>query len=307
MGSGQVVERYLNKTKYKPYRIVIRFDDWYYTDDQGQKYHINKTDFSLLIDGEKILFDAVFNAIHGTPGEDGKFQAYLDLIGLPYTSCGVDTASLTFNKFFCNRFVSTFGIVVAQSLSYMKGEAIDKAYVVESLGLPVFVKPAQSGSSVGISKVLHIEEFDKAFEVAFEADERIIIEENISGREITCGVIADGSQLIALPLCEIISKKDFFDYEAKYTKGMADEITPADVSIEVEQDVKAISAMLYHEMNCKGFVRFDYILTSEQLYFLEVNTIPGITEASIMPQMAAEYGMTLMEFFDKVLEPIFKG
>ncbi len=307
MESAKVVKKYLDKDKYEAYPIVIRFDDWYYQDDKGDKHPIDKADFTLSLNGSTVRFDAVFNAIHGTPGEDGKFQAYLDLLKIPYTSCGVDTSALTFNKFFCNRFVSAFGITVARSISFLKGEHIDQSLIADQLGFPVFVKPAQSGSSVGISKVHNLDDLDAAFEIAFQEDERIIIEENIEGRELACGLLHDGKQLIILPLTEIISKKDFFDYEAKYTKGMADEITPADVSTEVEQDVKAISAMLYHEMNCKGFVRFDFILTESELYFLEVNTIPGISEASIMPQMAVSYGMKLSDFFDKSLEAIWQS
>lgn len=305
MGSGKVVEAMLDKSKYTAFLIVIRFNDWVCLFPDGKRKTINKSDFSLSIDTTTIHFDAVFNAIHGTPGEDGKLQAYFDLLGIPYTSCGVDTSALTFNKYFCNRFVSSFGIKTAEGLSFFRGTTIDETAIVEQLGLPLFVKPSCSGSSVGISRVNTIDDLSGAIEKAFLEDERILVEKCIIGRELACGVIHDGTQLIVLPLTEIVSKNEFFDYEAKYTKGMADEITPAPIDTEAELDIKAVSSMLYHEMNCKGFVRFDYILTEDELYFLEVNTIPGITEASILPQMANDYGLNLTEFFSLALDPLF--
>lgn len=305
MGSGKVVEAMLDKSKYVAYLIVIRFDDWYCLFPDGTRKTVNKSDFSLSVDNATIHFDAVFNAIHGTPGEDGKLQAYFDLVGIPYTSSGVDTSSLTFNKYFCKRFVSSFGIKTAEGLSFFRGAPIDETAIIEQLGLPLFVKPNCSGSSVGISRVNNIHDLGVAIEKAFLEDERILIEKCIKGRELDCGLIHDGTQLIVLPLTEIVSKNEFFDYEAKYTKGMADEITPAPIDAAPELDIKAVSSMLYHEMNCKGFVRFDYILTEEELYFLEVNTIPGISEASILPQMANEYGLNLTEFFSMALDPLF--
>jgi D-alanine-D-alanine ligase len=196
---------------------------------------------------------------------------------------------------------------VANGISFLKGEKIDISLLIEKLGLPVFIKPAESGSSVGISKVYQAYEFELAIETAFAVGDRIIVEEYIKGREIACGIINKGKEIIVFPLTEIISKKDFFDYEAKYTAKMAEEITPAEVSSEVEQDIKTLSVFLFHKFNCKGFVRFDYILTENDLYFLEVNTIPGITEASILPKMAESFGMSISELFNIALDNLFVG
>lgn len=304
--SAGVVNKHLDKNKYKGYLIEIRETEWYYVDNNGEKYFIDKNDFSLNINGESIKFDGVFNAIHGTPGEDGKMQGYLDMLDIPYTSCGVDSSALSFNKHLCNKFISSYGIDVANSSMFQKGDVIDEDMVVSSLGLPVFVKPARSGSSVGISKVHCKEDIQEAIQKAFVEDDQILIEEFIDGREIACGMINKGDELIVFPLTEIITTKDFFDYEAKYTKGMAREITPADVDIDVEQDIKTLSAFLFKQMGCKGFVRFDYILSDKGLYFIEVNSIPGITEESILPQMAMAFGMNIMELFTISLDNLFE-
>ena len=304
IGSANVVSKNLESKKYIGYQIVIKGGDWYYEKD-GAKYPVDKNDFSLNFDGEKVIFDGVFNAIHGTPGEDGKLQGYFDMIGLPYTSANHATSGLTFNKHFCNRFVNSYGVKSANSLSFTRKDKVEKEEVIKSLGLPLFVKPAESGSSVGISKVNAETEFDEAVKNAFAEGERILIEEFIKGREIACGLVNRGNELIVFPLTEIVSKKDFFDYEAKYTAGLADEITPAEVTEEIEQDIKTLSTFLFREMDCKGFVRFDYILTENDFYFLEVNTIPGISEASIMPQMAKAYGMSIGDFFSISLDNLF--
>jgi len=304
--SARVVNKHLDKNKYLGYLIEIRGTDWYYSDSNGKKYLIDKNDFSINDGGESIKFDAVFNAIHGTPGEDGKMQGYLDMLGIPYTSCGVDSSALSFNKHLCNKFISSYGIDVANSLMFQKGEKVDEHMVVSSLGLPVFVKPARSGSSVGISKVHRKEDIQGAIQKAFNEDDQVLIEEFVEGREIACGLINKGDELIVFPLTEIITTKDFFDYEAKYSKGMANEITPADVDAEVEQDIKTLSAFLFKQMGCKGFVRFDYILSEKGLYFLEINSIPGITEESLLPQMANAFGMSITELFTIALDNLFE-
>ena len=304
--SAKVVNKHLDKNKYLGYLIEIRGTDWSYEDANGEKHLIDKNDFSLNLNGESIKFDAVFNAIHGTPGEDGKIQGYLDMLDIPYTSCGVDSSALSFNKHLCNKFISSYGIDVANSLMFQKGEKVDEHMVVSSLGLPVFVKPTRSGSSVGISKVHNKEDIQGAIQKAFNEDDQVLIEEFVEGREIACGMINKGDELIVFPLTEIITTKDFFDYEAKYSKGMANEITPADVETEVEQDIKTLSAFLFKQMGCKGFVRFDYILSEKGLYFLEINSIPGITEESLLPQMANAFGMSITELFTIALDNLFE-
>ncbi len=304
--SAAMVAKHLNRDKYNGYLVIVKGTDWYWEDENGKQHRISKDDFSLEFDGKKVVFDGVFIAIHGTPGEDGKLQGYLDMLNIPYTSCNTATSALSFDKFLCNRFVNSYGIQTALSLSFLKGEPVNEAEIVKTLGLPVFVKPAQSGSSVGVSKVDNVVDLKKAIHLAWETDERVMIEEAVSGREIACGMINKGNELLVFPLTEIISKKDFFDYEAKYTAGMASEITPANISQEAETDIKALSTFLFKQMNCKGFVRFDYILTTDNLYFLEVNSIPGISDASIIPQQAAAFGMSTGELFDIAVENMFR-
>jgi len=306
ISSARVVAQNLDVNKYKPFLIVIQQSDWFFEGENGKKIPIDKNDFSLNLGGKKVQFHGVFNAIHGTPGEDGKLQGYFDMLQLPYTSCNQATSALTFNKFFCNHFVRNLGVTVAKGFSFLQGEKINKEEVIDKLKLPVFIKPAESGSSVGITKLFKIEDFDKAVEIALKESDRIIIEEYINGRELACGVLKKGKEIIVFPLTEIISKKEFFDFEAKYDNTLADEITPADVSSEIELDVKTLSTFLFHQLNCRGFVRFDYIVTENDLYFLEVNTIPGISAASILPQMAESFGMTKTELFSIALDNLFE-
>ncbi|MBC8321775.1 MAG: D-alanine--D-alanine ligase [Bacteroidetes bacterium] len=304
--SAEMVKNNLDSKQYNSYVIVIERDRWYYKDDNDNKHIVDKNDFTLKINNHIVKFDGVFNAIHGTPGEDGKLLGYFDLLNIPYTSCGMDTSALTFNKYMCNKFVQSLGINVARSFSFVTCDNIVKDDVIKTLGLPVFVKPARGGSSVGVSKVKTAEEFNSAIKKAFKEDDRILIEETIVGREITCGLFLKNNKLIVLPLTEIISKHDFFDYEAKYTEDLADEITPPNnLSLDHETDIKAISALLYNKLGCKGVVRIDYILSQTDLYFIEINTVPGMTEASILPKQAEAMGITIAELFNTVVKNMF--
>ncbi len=305
--SAEMVKQNLDTNKYSSYVIVIDIDQWYYKDEDNICHQINKSDFTLQVYNTFVKFDGVFNAIHGTPGEDGKLLGYFDLLNIPYTSCGMDTSSLTFNKFLCNSFVRSIGINAPHSFSFLDGEYINKDEVIGSLSLPVFIKPARSGSSVGISKVGSLNDFDAAVKKAFETDDRILIEENIVGREIACGLFLKNKKLNVFPLTEIISKNDFFDYEAKYTAGLADEVTPPpDLSFEQETDIKAISSLLYNKLDCKGVVRVDFILTDTELYFIEINTVPGFSPASIIPKQAEAMGITVAELFNTIVENMFE-
>jgi len=304
--SAKMVKENLDNTKYNSYIIIIEKYSWHYNDDSNKKHLINRNDFTLSLNNNVIKFDGVFNAIHGTPGEDGKILGYFDLLNLPHTSCENDTSALTFNKYLCNSFVQSLGINVAQSFSFVAEENINKEEVIKSLGLPLFIKPARSGSSVGVSKVHTADEFDNAVNIAYEADNRILIEEAIVGRELACGLFAKGKELNVLPLTEIISKNEFFDYEAKYSKGLADEVTPPkNLAIEHEIDIKTISSLLYSKLGCRGVVRIDYILTKTDLYFIEINTVPGISPASIIPKQAEAMGMTVGDLFNSVVENMF--
>jgi D-alanine-D-alanine ligase len=300
--SGTIVKEHLDTQQYETYLIVFENNIWSYTNDEGKKYIVNRDDFSLEISGNKIRFDAVFNAIHGTPGEDGKLQEYLDRIGIPYTSCGYETSVLTFNKYLCNQKVAEYGIKVAASVLFQKGKAADYDEALRICSLPCFVKPNNGGSSVGMSKVNNAESLPEAVHKAFNEDDQVLVEGFIPGREITCGVIIRNEKIHALPITEVISENEFFDYEAKYTDGLAREITPADIPIDVEQECKATSKKLYAALNCKGFVRFDYIFNDNGMYFLEVNTVPGLSPNSIVPQQANADGISLSELFSQAIE-----
>jgi len=306
VATATTIKNNLDTDKYNSFVIVIEKDKWYFKDENGQEHLLNRADFSLQLESEIIKFDGIFNAIHGTPGEDGKLLAYLDMLEIPYSSCEVDTSALTFNKFHSNLLAASLGVNVAKSVSVVEGEAINKQDIIDRLGLPLFVKPARSGSSFGVSKVFSNDDFDAAVTEAFKADNRIIFEEFLDGREFGCGLFMDGNQLKVLPLTEIISKKEFFDYEAKYTGGMADEITPPnDLSVEAETDIKTISAMLYRKLNCKGILRLDFILTETELYLVEINTVPGLSPNSIVPRQAKAMGISLKEMFTAVVEGMF--
>lgn len=303
MKSGKQVELNMDMSLFLPYLIEIRGTKWHYK--LGSKsFPIDRNDFSLTIGKRKIRFDAVFNAIHGTPGEDGKLQGYFDMLGIPYTSCGLTTSALSFNKSFCKSVVSGYGVNVAKSVHLLKDGKGAGEEVLKNLNLPVFVKPNNGGSSVGMSKVNHKKELKAALSKAFNEDDEILAEEFIKGRELTCGVIRSKGKIIAFPVTEIISKKEFFDYEAKYQPGMAEEVVPADIPSKVADKCREISIDLFRKLNCKGVVRFDYIFDGKKFFFLEVNTVPGITSASIVPKMAKAFGWTYSDLITSLLNEV---
>lgn len=300
--SSQRVASLLDSAKYNVYPILIRGKEWTYTDPQGRVFPVDLNDFSLTVAGQTIHFDLIFNVIHGTPGEDGKLQGYLEMLGLKHTSCDSITSALTFNKSFCNKVVSAYGVKTARSLHLTKPGQFNIEQILQQLKLPVFVKPNCGGSSVGMSKVNTPDQLGPALELAFRHDDEVLVEEFIKGREITCGVYARNGQPIALPLVEVVSKKEFFDFEAKYADNMADEILPAPISDELTQRCQETACMLYSRLNCRGVVRFDFILSEGEFWFLEVNTVPGMTSASIVPKMARHAGMELSAFYDLLIE-----
>lgn len=298
--SAAVVKKHLDCNAFESFLIVIRGKDWYYDDGTGEKFAVNKEDFTVSLPGRTLSFDGVFVAIHGTPGEDGKIQGYFDMLGIPYTSCDQTTSALTFDKFFCNHFVSSFGINISRSIVLRKGEDIDENELLKRTSLPLFVKPNRGGSSVGTSKVKVREELLLAIKLAFREDSQVMLEEHIPGRELSCGTIKYRGEIMTLPITEIITLKEFFDYEAKY-QGMSDEITPAVLTDHVEDNIRKTSLFLYKLLNCKGMVRFDYILNGDKLYFLEVNTVPGMSELSIVPQQALKAGISLDDLFTETM------
>jgi len=301
--SADVVFQHIDTDKYTPYRVHMEGTDWHVIHDQ-QTYPIDKNDFSFSTDGRKICFDGVFMAIHGTPGEDGVLQGYFDLLNIPYNCCDSFESAITFNKAMCNALLKQFNIPSAKAVIINKGAEYDLETIQNEVGLPCFVKPNRAGSSFGVSKVSAENQWGDAIKDAFKHDEQVIIESFVDGTEITCGVIQKEGELIALPLTEIASENHFFDYEAKY-EGKAREITPARVSNENRDQVQSISKDIYRILNLKGMVRMDYIIENKQAFLIEINTIPGLSEESIIPQQARCYGMSLKELFSLSIENMF--
>jgi D-alanine-D-alanine ligase len=301
MKSGGQVFQHLDRNKFSPFLVIVSRNGWFCNND-GQEIPIDKEHFTVDIDGKRITFDVVFNTIHGTPGEDGKLQGYLDMMNIPYTSSGVTTSSLTFNKSYCKRVVASMGVKTANSVHLFR-RTEDPVYAVwEEIAFPCFVKPNNGGSSVGMSKVNKAEDLEPALKKAFAEDDEVLVEDFIKGRELTCGVLRSEGKVIAFPITEIISKTEFFDYEAKYNEGLAQEVVPADIPGDVAEKCQKISMSLYEKLNCRGVVRFDYIYCNYDFYFLEVNTVPGLSEQSIVPKMARAHGWSVTELFTRMIE-----
>lgn len=299
--SAAVIMKNIDVELFNVYLISVTHDHWTCL-FKFDEYPIDKNDFSVTIKNQKINFDAAFVMIHGTPGEDGVLQGYFDMLGIPYTSCNATVSAVTFNKFFCNRVVDNFGAKVAKSVRICSGQTYNSNDVIEVTGLPCFVKPNAGGSSIGTSKVHEISELKNAIDIAFEEDDEVLIEQFISGREMTCGVIKSRGNLYSFPLTEVVSKKEFFDYEAKYDPTLAEEITPAVVDDSIAKQIRSISEHLYVHLNCNGVVRFDYIVSNDEIWFLEVNTIPGMSAESIVPQQAKAFGWSYTELTTRIIE-----
>jgi D-alanine-D-alanine ligase len=307
--TAATIEKNLDSNLYSVYKIIITRDEWYF-DDNGQKVQVDKNDFSLLLDGKKVTFDCAFIAMHGTPGEDGRIQGYLDMLQVPYTTCNSIVSALTFNKSYCNKVVKAFNVVdIANSVHLIKGESFSVGAILDQLKLPVFVKPNESGSSLGVSKVKKVEELLPAIEKAFKEDNQVLIEEFIEGRELTIGIYKVNGVTHALPATEILSKNEFFDYEAKYTPGVTQEVTPAKIDNKLKEQLESKAMYIYRHLNCRGIVRMDFILqrTTGKLFFLEVNTMPGQSENSIVPQQVRADGQDLMAFYGQLLEDCLKN
>lgn len=297
------IEKNLDAEKWDCYKIDIHPKGWNYIAPDGEKCPVDKNDFSITVKGNKINFDAVLVSVHGTPGEDGKLQGYFDTLNIPYTTCDTATSALTFNKRYTVAVAAFAGINVARSVHLFKQIPVNAGSVLQELKLPVFVKPNNGGSSIGMSKVKLAEELQPAIDKAFNEDDQVLVEELIKGREFTIGVFKAKGNIIALPMTEIIAKNDFFDFQAKY-EGASEEITPAKVDVSVSEKVKAEARKVYAVFNCRGVVRIDFIYDEEtgKLYMLEINTVPGQTDASIVPQQVIEMGWTLKEFYSTLIE-----
>ena len=313
--SGEFTSSQIDGSKYDVYEVFARFGDWSlraYRCSGGERVvipeeerpQICKCDFSVVVGGSKVKFDYAYIMQHGTPGENGLMQGYLEMLGVPHSGCNAFVAAMTFDKFSCKSYLKDVDFVkCADDMFMRKGEPLEgmAQKAVERLGLPMFVKPTDGGSSFGVTKVKKIEDFDKAVELAFSEGNMLLAEAAIVGRELTCAVYFDGESLKALPVIEIITENEFFDYEAKY-QGLSREVCPAQIPDELRDRIQEVSKKIYAHLGCAGLVRVDYICSGDDLYFLEVNTIPGMTSASLVPQMVRAAGLSMTDFLTMVIE-----
>lgn len=299
--SGKVVCESLDNTIYTIFPVHILKDCWYHLNSAGDQIRINRDDFSFFSGSERIIPDVIFNTVHGTPGEDGYLQAYWELIGIPHTSTGFYSAALSFNKRDCLTIVKRFGVNCAESCYLNSGDDINEDDILEKVGLPCFVKPNRAGSSFGVSKVSHKGELLSSIEKAFKEDHQIIIETALKGVEVSVGVYNHGDKVISLPVTEIVSQNEFFDYEAKYL-GRSEEITPARISQSETKLVQEEAKRIYKLLNMKGVTRSDFIIQEGIPYFIEINTTPGLSKESIIPKQVRETGMSLSTFFGILVE-----
>jgi D-alanine-D-alanine ligase len=304
--SAASIQKNLDTEKWDTYKIDINPAGWNYLAADGEKFPVDKNDFSITIAGNKINFDAVLVSLHGTPGEDGKLQGYFDTLNIPYTTCDTATAALTFNKRYTVAVASFAGMHVAKSVHLFKHIPVTPQSVLATLTLPVFVKPNNGGSSIGMSKVKQADELQAALDKAFKEDGQVLVEEFIKGRELTIGVFKSKGEVIALPITEIIAKNEFFDFEAKY-QGASEEITPAKIDEAVAEKIRAEARKAYAVFNCNGIVRIDFIYDTEAgiPYMLEINTVPGQSDASLVPQQVIAMGWTLKQFYTALIEECF--
>ena len=313
--SGEFTASQIDGTKFDVYEVFARFGQWSlvaYRRENGQRVvipenerpGIDKTDFSVLLDGNKVKFDYAYIMQHGTPGENGLMQGYLEMIGVPHSGCDAFVAAITFDKFSCKSYLKDVDFVkCADDIFVRKGESVEglAQKAVERLRLPMFVKPTDGGSSFGVTKVKKAEDFDAAVEAAFAEGKTVMAEGAIVGRELTCAVYFNGKENVTLPVIEIITENEFFDYEAKY-KGQSREVCPAQIPDALRDEIQEVSKKIYAHLGCAGLVRIDYIASEEGLYFLEVNTIPGMTSASLVPQMVRAAGLSMTDFLTTIIE-----
>ena len=301
--SAQGIYSFIDKEKYNLYIVILKKGEWYVQLGNDKKADIDKNNFSFTLDGKNVRFDFAYITIHGTPGENGLLQGYFDLIGMPYSSCGVLASALTFNKYVCNKYLQTFGVQISESILLHAGDTIDDRTVVDRLGLPVFVKPNDGGSSCGVTKVKSKEEIQPAIQKAFVEGKEVIIERFMPGTELTCGCYKIKGKEVVFPITEVVSKNEFFDFEAKYTASKADEITPARISPELTKEVQQLTSRIYDLVGAKGIIRVDYIVSPEGIVrLLEVNTTPGMTKTSFIPQQVRAAGMDIKDVMTEIIE-----
>lgn len=304
--SGKHIAGHLDRERYLVYEVLMRGADWKVLYSEDKSYLIDKADFSFVIPdesgigGRRVKFDKALIMIHGTPGENGLLQAYFEMIGMKFTTCSATVSAISFDKYACKCYLRDTGVKLAKEQFIRRGDSYNAYDIVAKLGLPLFVKPNNGGSSFGVTKVKRLEDLNDAIESAFKEDESVLVEEYIQGREMTNGVYEYEGELVKLPVTEIISNNEFFDYEAKYL-GASREICPAEISGELSDRVVEASHKIYRYLGCKGVVRVDYIVRGDEIFFLEINTVPGMTEMSLVPQQVRAAGMTIREFLNQLL------
>jgi D-alanine-D-alanine ligase len=302
MNSGANVMKSIDRERFTPWMVKMRNGVWEVIDGEEKIADVDKSDFSFTFNGKRIRFEYAYIIIHGAPGENGILQGYFELVGVPYSSSDTGSSALTFNKFYCNNFLRTAGVEMARSFHLVKGDKFDTDSILSELGLPVFVKPNAGGSSFGITKVKTADELKPAIEKAFSEDDEVLVDEFIAGTEFTCGLVKIGNRKLVFPATEIIPKNEFFNYESKYVAGMAEEITPARISDEAMLEIQSLSSRIYDLCGCNGIVRIDFIRRDGRFYFLEVNTIPGMTGTSFIPQQVEAMGLDLKGLLTEIIE-----
>lgn len=300
--SAEEIAQNIDREKFEVFVVLMKSGQWELTNERFCGIPIDKNDFSFRYQNQRWTFDLAFIAIHGTPGEDGKIQSYFELIGLPYVGSNVLASALTFNKFYCNNFLRSRHINVAHSVLLNKNDTFQPEQIAHEIGFPMFVKPNAGGSSFGISKVRITDEIAPAIEKAFRESDEVIVEQFIDGKEYSHGIIRTATQTITLPVTEIISKNDFFDYAAKYNPDLNEEITPARISDALTKKCQQTTAQIAQQLNCTGISRIDYMLKDNTFYFIEINTIPGMSKNSIVPQQIRGAGYTEKEIFTLLIE-----
>jgi D-alanine-D-alanine ligase len=304
--SGAMLVKEVSKIGYQVNLVEISPEGWFAFVDDNTRVPILKDDFSFVIDGNKHIFDAVVMAIHGTPGEDGKLEGYFDLLKIPYTCCGVLASALTFNKFACKTFVQQIGVDTAEAILIKKSEDFQIDRVIRKIGIPCIVKPNESGSSFGVSLVLDQKDLTSAIDSAIDESDEIVIEKYIKGIEVSCGMVSFPSEDIIFPITEIVSKNNFFDYQAKYTTGLSEEITPARIDPAMAEKIRRTTQNIYHALNCKGITRTDYIISDGRAFFLEVNTVPGMSPNSIVPKQLKTMNIEVSDMYRKIINQILQ-
>lgn len=303
--SAQGIYSFIDKEKYNLYIVMMKGLDWHVQLPDETIAVIDRNDFSFQLNGEKITFDFAYITIHGTPGENGRLQGYFDMLGIPYSCCGVLAAALTFNKFACNQYLKGFGVRIAEALSLRQGQSVSDEDVIEKIGLPCFIKPSLGGSSFGVTKVKSREQIQPAIAKAFEEGEEVIIEAFMDGTEITCGCYKTKEKSVVFPITEVVTHNEYFDYDAKYN-GQVDEITPARIADELRDRVQMLTSAIYDILGAQGIIRIDYIITEgKKINLLEVNTTPGMTPTSFIPQQVHAAGLNITDVMTDIIENKF--